>query len=146
MVEGAPHTAKRSKGSIVVSMGCPLPPYIKEQGRRRPALGGARQGSRIPTPSWSRFPPFLVQHGKGGSPTPGRSRTPPGAPSSLAGGLPLAPLYTGAGGTSRHTIDLRSFSRVRCPPPPYYTSIIPLRSLGEALRRWNIIIVTTPSC
>ena len=40
MVEGAPHTAKRSQGSIVVSLGCPLPPYIKEQGRRRPALGG----------------------------------------------------------------------------------------------------------
>ena len=65
-MEGAPHTAKRSKESIVVSMGCPLPPYIKEQGRRRPALGGARQGSRIPTPSRSRFPPFLVQLGEGG--------------------------------------------------------------------------------
>src|SRR3954465_13187987 len=47
-------------------MGCPLLPYIKEQGRRRPALGGARQGSRIPTPSRSRFPPFLVQLGEGG--------------------------------------------------------------------------------
>ena len=47
-------------------MGCTLPPYIKEGGRRRPALGGARQGSRIPTPSWSRFPPFLVQLGEGG--------------------------------------------------------------------------------
>ena len=34
---GAPHTAKRSKGSIVVvSRGAPLPPYIKEQGGRRP--------------------------------------------------------------------------------------------------------------
>ena len=43
--------AKRSNRSIVVSMGCPLPPYTKEQGRRRPALGGARQGSRIPTPT-----------------------------------------------------------------------------------------------
>ena len=30
MVEGAPHTAKRSKGSIVVSMGCPPHLYIKE--------------------------------------------------------------------------------------------------------------------
>ena len=66
MVEGAPHMAKRSQGSIVVSLGCPLPPYIKEQGRRRPALGGARQRSRIPTPSWSRSPPFLVQLGERG--------------------------------------------------------------------------------
>ena len=47
-------------------LGCPLPPYIKDQGRRRPALGGARQGSRIPTPSRNRFPPFLVQLGEGG--------------------------------------------------------------------------------
>ena len=36
MVEGAPHTAKRSMINCV-SMGCPLPPYIKEQGGRRPA-------------------------------------------------------------------------------------------------------------
>ena len=41
-----------------MSMGCPLPPYIKEQGRRRLAIGGARQGSRIPTPSWSRVSSF----------------------------------------------------------------------------------------
>ena len=39
MVEGAPYTAKRSKGSIVLSMGCPLPPYIKEQGERSASLG-----------------------------------------------------------------------------------------------------------
>ena len=65
MVEGAPHTAKGSMINLCV-LGCPLPPYIKEQGRRRPAIGGARQGSRIPTPSWSRFPPFLVQLGEGG--------------------------------------------------------------------------------
>ena len=32
-----------------------MPPYIKEQGRRRPALGGAHQGRR--------FPPFLFQLG-----------------------------------------------------------------------------------
>ena len=37
---GAPHTTKRSKGSIVVSLGCPLPPYIKEQG------GGGRPRRR----------------------------------------------------------------------------------------------------
>ena len=50
MVEGAPHTAKRSKGSIVVSMGCPLPPYIKEQGGRRPAKEeGAPRGESYST-------------------------------------------------------------------------------------------------
>ena len=30
---GGTHTAKRSKRSIVVSMGCPLATYIKEWGR-----------------------------------------------------------------------------------------------------------------
>ena len=90
--------------------------------------------------SLSFLPPslFLVGLGKG-SPTPTRRRTPPslarpkGRPAS-----PLAPLYTGAGGTPLDTqVDLRdrSLSRVRCPPPPYYSSIISLRSLGEALRR-----------
>ena len=48
---------KRSRGSTCVSRGAPLPPYIKEQGGRRPALGGARQGSRIPTPTRRRTPP-----------------------------------------------------------------------------------------
>ena len=65
-MEGAPHTAGRDQQINLCVLGCPLPPYIKEQGRRRPALGGARQGSRIPTPSRSRFPPFLVQLGEGG--------------------------------------------------------------------------------
>ena len=46
-----------------------------------------------------------------------------------------------------HKLIYGSFlSHVRCPPPPYSTSVISLRSLGEALRRWNIIIVTTLSC
>ena len=31
MVEGAPHTAKGSMINLCV-LGCPLPPYIKEQG------------------------------------------------------------------------------------------------------------------
>ena len=31
MVEGAPHTAKRSNDQLLC-LGCPLPPYIKEQG------------------------------------------------------------------------------------------------------------------
>ena len=66
MVEGAPHTAKRSQGSIVVSLGCPPAPVYK--GAREEEAGPRRgaPGSRIPTPSWSRFPPFLVQLGEGG--------------------------------------------------------------------------------
>ena len=56
MWRGAPHTAKRSMINCV-SMGCPLPPYIKEQGGGRPALIG-HAPSRIPTrnPIPSRFP------------------------------------------------------------------------------------------
>ena len=37
MVEGGTAHGYDIKRSIVVSMGCPLPPYIKEQGGRRPA-------------------------------------------------------------------------------------------------------------
>ena len=87
--------------------------------------------------SLSFLPPslFLVGLGKG-SPTPTRRRTPPPWRAPRAGRPPPLLLYIrGQGGTSRHTTDIRYFSRVRCPPPPYYTSIIPLRSLGEALRR-----------
>ena len=39
MVKGAPHTAKGSMINLCV-LGCPLPPYIKEQGGGRPAQGG----------------------------------------------------------------------------------------------------------
>ena len=58
-----------------------------------------REGGRT-LPSFS-FPlPFSYSHKERRSPTPGGSRTPPyGAPLPLAGCLPLAPLYTGAGGT-----------------------------------------------
>src|SRR3954462_9781528 len=50
---------------LVCPWGAPLPPYIKEQGRRRSALGGGRaKGS--PTPTGSRTPSFLVQLGEGG--------------------------------------------------------------------------------
>ena len=39
MVEGAPHTAKRSKGSIVVFWGAPYPVYKGvEEGEGRPSL------------------------------------------------------------------------------------------------------------
>src|SRR3954465_12438830 len=40
---------------LVCLWGAPLPPYIKEQGGGRPALG-ARQGGGNPPPSWSRTP------------------------------------------------------------------------------------------
>jgi len=114
----------------------PFPSPIRIRRRGRPPLSPFPLGQT------------LVGLGFGGrNPTPSGSRTPWRAP--WAGQpLPFPPLYTGAGGTPWHTSwSLRSFlSRVRCPLPPNYTSIIPLRSLGEALRRWNIIIVTTPSC
>ena len=42
MVEGAPHTAKRSVINLCV-LGCPLPPYIKEQGGRPAGPLWARQ-------------------------------------------------------------------------------------------------------
>ena len=74
MVEGAPHTVGRDQLINLCVLGCPLPPHIKEGGRRRPALGGALQGSRIPTPSRSRFPPFLVQLGEGGKEGEGRRK------------------------------------------------------------------------
>ena len=57
MVEGAPHTAKRSKGSIVVSMGCPLATYIKEW-RRGERAGPYGAPWRSPTPTGSRIPPL----------------------------------------------------------------------------------------
>ena len=60
---GAPHTAKRSNRSIVVSMGCPPAPVYKgARGCGRPGRGRAR---RSPTPTGSRTPPFLVGIGFG---------------------------------------------------------------------------------
>ena len=44
-------------------MGCPLPPYIKEQGGGGRPREEARQGGS-PTPTGSRTPPFLVGEGK----------------------------------------------------------------------------------
>jgi len=43
MVEGAPHTAKRSLINCV-SMGCPLAPYIKERGEEAAGQGGRAKG------------------------------------------------------------------------------------------------------
>ena len=42
MVEGAPHTAKRSMINCCV-YGVPLPPYIKDQGEEAAGQGDARQ-------------------------------------------------------------------------------------------------------
>ena len=100
--------------------------------------------------------PFLLSPSPFPSPTPtrkGEVLLPVGVGlpllarlSSLGRRPPPCSFIYGAGGHPIDTLDIRYFSRVRCAPPPYYTSIIPSRSLGEALRRWNIIIVTTPSC
>ena len=60
-----------------------------------------REGGR-PLPSFSFSLPFSYSNKERRSPAPGGSRTPPyGAPLPLAGCLPLAPLYTGAGGTPK---------------------------------------------
>ena len=51
-------------------------------------------------------------------------------------GAPLLPSFIYGGGG--HPIDTQvdnCLSHVRCPPPPYSTSVISSRSLGEALRR-----------
>ena len=119
----------------------------KREGARRgprapppPSPNRIREGGGAPPflPLFLLFPPFSYSYLERGSPTPGGSRTPPLAcPPWLAASSPLAPLYTGAGGTPKKTqVDqLISPSRVRCPPPPYSTSVISSRSLGEALRR-----------
>ena len=81
----APHTAKRSQGSIVVSLGCPPAPVYKgareeeavpRRGRTKcGVLLGLPSPSRIPPPIWNRTrgrekekegrgrPPSLVQFG-----------------------------------------------------------------------------------
>jgi hypothetical protein len=59
-------------------MGCPLPPYIKEQGGGRRPRRRARQGGS-PTPTGSRTPPFLVGVGEG----KGEGERRKGAPPSL---------------------------------------------------------------
>ena len=92
---GAPHTAKRSQGSIVVSMGCPLATYIKEWSRRgRPRGGGAPKGGN-PTPS--RIPPsFLVQVGEGKE---GKEKEKEGEGGKGGkGGQPPSPIRFGLGG------------------------------------------------
>ena len=76
----------------LVCLEVPLPPYIKEQGGGRPALG-ARQERRSPPPSWSRTPLFLVLLGGGkeGGEGEGKGASPP---------FP-SPIRTSGGGGAR---------------------------------------------
>jgi len=63
-------------------------------------------GHAPPLPSFSTSllsPLLLVGLGKKESYSRWDKDSPLGAPSSLVGRLPLAPLYTGAGGTLEHT-------------------------------------------
>ena len=76
MVEGAPHTAKRSIDQLLCLWGAPLPPYIKEQGGGGRPRGEARQGGS-PTPTGSRTPPFLVGIGEGKGEGERRKGAPP---------------------------------------------------------------------
>ena len=63
MVEGAPHTAKRSNDQLLCIWGAPLPPYINEQGGAAGQGGGAPGGVLLP-PGVG-LPPFLVGLGLG---------------------------------------------------------------------------------
>ena len=139
---GVPESYGNSPGSIWALLGHT---GIEERGRKE---GGAQPPSG---PNWTRgaapfsfflspsFPFSYSNKGGGillglGSPsrTPHLVRPLLGPASSS-----LAPLYTGAGGhPMTHKLIYGSFlSRVRCPPPPYSTSVISLRCLGEALRQ-----------
>ena len=96
--------AKRSQGSIVVSLGgASLPVYKgveeRETGPRRGAKG---VGFPLSFLSPSSFPLLLLKLGKEGVLHPVGVGLLPGAPPPGQPPLPLAPLYTGAGGTSRH--------------------------------------------
>ena len=99
-----------------------------------------------PNPNWegppfllntSSFPPSPTPTRKGGVLLPVGVGLPPWR--ALPGRPPLPPcsfIYGGRGAPLDTQVDLLiSLSRVRCPPPPYSTSVISSRSLGEALRR-----------
>ena len=70
MVEGAPHTAKRTRDQLLCLQGVPPTPYIKEwrRGRGPATLGAPHEESYSHAPSLAGHP------------------------------SPLAPLYTGEGG------------------------------------------------
>ena len=75
--------AKRSKRSIVVSMGRPSPLYIKE-GRRGPARRRRHAQGGSPTPTGSRTPPFPVWRGRGKEEEGGRKERGVGPPLLLS--------------------------------------------------------------
>ena len=114
---------------------CPLPPYIKEQGGGRPALGGASR-RRSPPPSRSRTPSFLLLlgggkeggegGGKGGAAPPllvqfgpeGEGRTACPSPAlSLSTKAHKAHYFSGGGPvTLQHSGFLRNYpEHFRCP-------------------------------
>ena len=84
MVEGAPHTAKRSKGSIVVSQGgASLPEYKGvEEGAGQ---GGWRAQGGSPTPTGSRTPLFPIRSRRGKEEEGGRKERGGGRPPSQFG-------------------------------------------------------------
>ena len=73
-----------------MSLGCPLPPYIKE-GRRGPAKGRRRAQGGSPTPTRSRTPPFPIWRGRGKEEEGGRKERGGQPPSQFELGLAGAP-------------------------------------------------------
>src|SRR4051812_30011865 len=81
MVEGAPHTAKRSTDQLLCLWGAPAP-YIKEQGWVRTARGEGAPGGVLLLPGVG-LPLFLVgigEKGERGGGEEGRGGAPPPSP------------------------------------------------------------------
>ena len=115
-------------------MRCPLPPYMKEQGRRRPALGGGRTKG-IPTPTGSRTPSFLVQLGEGGKEGKWRRKGEGGrAPNPLSNSD-----WAWEGRASPPgSFPLRPNTLLRIPVTPRYSEKYPNHS--EPFRTPNIVV------
>ena len=75
--------AKRSQGSIVVSRGAPLPPYIKEQGGGAAGHDEARQGGVLLLLGVG-LPPFPCPSRRGGRKGERRGRKGGAPPPSLS--------------------------------------------------------------
>ena len=65
MVEGAPHTAKRSTDQLLCLWGAPAPVYKGARGEAA-GLGGGRAKGGVLLPPGVGLPPFLVGLGEGG--------------------------------------------------------------------------------
>ena len=76
MVEGAPHTAKRSRDQLLCLEVPPAPLYKGSRGEAAD-LGGGRAKGGGPTPTGSRTPPFLVGVVEGKEKGEGRKGAPP---------------------------------------------------------------------